>query len=71
MSNIRNEQRALRDEQRAAIKAAVAHANAIIQPVLFPARRKAAERRPCPDGHGRHWARVEPQPLTRDRRGPE
>lgn len=48
MSNIRNEQRALRDEQRAAIKAAVAHANAIIQPVVsFPARTKVAEQRPC------------------------
>jgi hypothetical protein len=37
MSHFRDEQRALRDEQRAAIKSAVAHANAIIQPV-FPAR---------------------------------
>ena len=48
MSNIRDEQRALRDQQRTAIKAAVAHANAIMQPVVsFPARGKVAERRPC------------------------
>jgi hypothetical protein len=48
MSNIRDEQRALRDQQRAAIKAAVAHANAIIQPVVsFPARTKVTEHRPC------------------------
>ena len=47
MSNIRDEQRALRDQQRAAIKAAVAHANAIIQPVVsFPARTKVAEHHP-------------------------
>lgn len=38
MPNIRDEQRALRDQQRAAIKAAVANANAIIEPVAFRAR---------------------------------
>jgi hypothetical protein len=48
MSNIRDERRALRDQQRAAIKAAVAHANAITQPVVsFPARTKVAEHRSC------------------------
>jgi hypothetical protein len=48
MSNMRDEQRALRDEQRTAIKAAVAHANTIIQPAaFFPARRKVGEHRPC------------------------
>jgi hypothetical protein len=47
MSKIPDERRAIRDKQRAAIKAAVAHANAIMQPIVsVPARQKVAEHRP-------------------------
>jgi hypothetical protein len=52
MSNILNERRALRDERRAAIKAAVAIANAITKPVVFRDRRKVADRRQYSDGYG-------------------
>jgi hypothetical protein len=48
MANIRDEQQAVRDQQRAAIKVAVAHANAITQPVeSFPAGTQVAEHRSC------------------------
>jgi hypothetical protein len=45
MSNLRDKRQALRDERRAAIKAAVTHANAITQSVVFPDRTKVAKRR--------------------------
>jgi hypothetical protein len=52
MSNLRDNRQALRDERRAAIKAAVAHANAITQPMVFPDRTEIAERRQCSDRYG-------------------
>jgi hypothetical protein len=49
MSNICDERLTLRDKQRAAIRAAVAHANALTQPVGFPDRRTVAECQPSSD----------------------
>jgi hypothetical protein len=52
MSINRDERRAIRDERRAAIKAAVAIANAITKPVVFRDRSEVAERRQYSDGYG-------------------
>jgi hypothetical protein len=52
MSNLRDKRQVLGDERRAAIKAAVAHANAITQPAAFSGRWNVADRGQYSDGYG-------------------
>jgi hypothetical protein len=64
MSNLRYEQRARRNEQRAAIKAAVANANAITEPVRNQAQgsHKLAGLDADASYHRRTWPRAKDVP---------